>query len=173
MPLTLHAALVPSFAQLLRSTLGLVGKAELFCAERGVPPAAIIDARLIEDMLPFAYQVKSVAVHSQGALEGVRAGLFSPDTAPPPDSFDGLRARIEGALAFVEGIAPEEMEGWTGRDMRFQVGDFRRDFAAEDFLLSFSQPNFYFHVTTAYALLRAGGVAVGKSDFLGRPRARA
>ncbi len=63
-----------------------------------------------------------------------------------------------------------EVNGFTGRPMHFQMGEYVLDFSAEDFLLSFSQPNFYFHATTAYAILRAGGLPIGKGDFLGRIR---
>ena len=172
MPLTLHAAVVPSFRQMLGAMIGLIDKAETFCGERGVEPAALLRARLAEDMFPLGYQLKSTAAHSQGAIEGVRKGVFAPDLAPPADSFDGQRERLREAMDFLAGIDPMEMEAWFGRDMRFEFGDFRMDFAAEDFLLSFSQPNFYFHATTAYDILRAQGLAIGKRDFAGAVRFR-
>jgi hypothetical protein len=130
----------------------------------------LIQARLAEDMLPFAYQVKSTAVHSLGAIEGIRNGRFSPDTTPPPASFDALRERITATRTELGQISPDEIESFIGRDMRFQAGDMRIDFLAEDFLLSFSQPNFYFHATTAYDILRANGLPLSKRDFNGRVR---
>ncbi|WP_338445178.1 DUF1993 domain-containing protein [Pelagerythrobacter marensis] len=170
MPLSLHAAFVPSALQMLGSTRSLVDKAEAWCGEKGCSHGEIIGGRLIEDMLAFDYQVKSVAVHTQGAIEGVRAGTFSPDMTPPPDSFDALRDKLDGAIAALEALDEAEMEEWIGRPMRFQIRDFTRDFTAEDFLLSFSQPNFYFHAATAYDILRMKGVEVGKRDFLGQMR---
>ena len=86
MPLSLHAAIIPSYLQTLGSVQHLIGKAEAWCAETGTAPTALIEERLAPDMYPFGYQVKSVAVHSQGAIEGVQKGLFSPDTNPWPDS---------------------------------------------------------------------------------------
>ena len=86
MPLSLHAAFVPSALQMLGATRRLVDKAEGWCGEQGCAHGELIGARLIDDMLAFDYQVKSVAVHTQGAIEGVRAGLFEPDFAPPPAS---------------------------------------------------------------------------------------
>lgn len=170
MPISLYAATIPSYLQILGAVSGLLDKAEAFCAERGIIPGDIIQARLAEDMAPFAYQVKSTAVHSIGAIEGVRKGVFFPDTTPPPESFAALKARITEALAAVEAIDPAEVDDFTGRDMRFEFGNNRLDFTAEDFLLSFSQPNFYFHATTTYDILRWQGVPLGKRDFLGRTR---
>jgi hypothetical protein len=170
MAFSLYAATVPTYRQILGSVSGLLDKAEAFCAEKGISPEDIIQARLAEDMLPFAYQVKSAAVHSLGAIEGVRRGVFSPDTTPPPETFVALRARIAETLAALEAIAPSELDGFVGRDMRFEVGDRHVQFTAEDFLLSFSQPNFYFHATTVYDILRWKGVPLGKRDFTGRLR---
>src|SRR3981081_3443617 len=79
MAFPLYAATIPSYQQILGAVSGLLDAAEAFCAEKGIAPADIIKARLAEDMLPFAYQVKSTAVHSLGAIEGVRRGVFSPD----------------------------------------------------------------------------------------------
>lgn len=170
MAISLHAAIVPSLLQVLDAVSALQDKAEAFCAERGVAPATVLQTRLIADMHPYAYQVKSVAVHSQGAIEGVRKGAFSPDNTTPPDSFDGLRARLAEARAVVAGIEPEEMERFETMPMAFVFGTHRIDFTAVNFLLSFSQPNFYFHATTAYDILRMLGAPIGKTAFMGKQR---
>jgi len=170
MTITLYGATIPAFQQALGAVAGLLAKAEAHCADTGQDPAALIDAKLADDMLPLGYQVKSVTVHSIRAIEGVRAGLFSPDTTSWPRDFAGLRAQLETTIASVDALAPDEVNGFVGRDMAFAIGERRMEFTAEDFLLSFTIPNFYFHVTTTYAILRANGVAIGKRDFLGRPR---
>jgi hypothetical protein len=170
--ITLHAAFVPSCQQLLTSMSRLVGKAEAFCAEHGLAPAEILDARLAGDMHPFAYQVKSTVVHSLGAIEGVRRGEFAPDTRPLLDNFADLKVLVDDAITALGAIDPEEMEGFIGRDMRFVFGDNGLDFTADEFLLSFSQPNFYFHATTAYDILRWKGLPIGKRDFNGRVRVK-
>lgn len=170
MPLSLHAAFVPSALQMVGATRRLVDKAESWCGEQGCAPGELIGARLIGDMLAFDYQVKSVAVHTHGAIEGVRAGTFQPDNAPPPDSFDALRARLDEAAAALEALDEAEMEDWIGRPMRFQMRELGMDFTAEDFLLSFSQPNFYFHAATAYDILRMKSLELGKRDYMGRLR---
>lgn len=173
MSFSLYAATVPSYLQILNAVTGLLGKAEAFCGERGIAPEDLIQTRLADDMFPFAYQIKSCAVHSQGAIEGLRAGTFSPDMTPPPADFAGLKGQIAGAISALEAIDPAEIDAMVGKDMRFAFGSSGMDFVAEGFLLSFSQPNFYFHAATAYDILRWKGIALGKRDFLGRPRLKA
>lgn len=170
MPLSLHSAFVPSALQMLGTCEHLIDKAESWCAETGCNPDELVGGRIHHEMLPFAYQVKSVAVHSAGAIEGVRAGSFSPDVAPPPEDFVGLRAALAGARNTLEAVEDAEMEGFIGRPMRFEFRTTSLPFTAEDFLLSFSQPNFYFHAATAYDILRLKGVPIGKRDFMGRLR---
>jgi hypothetical protein len=170
MAFSLYAATVPSYRQILGAVAALVGKAEAFCTEKGVAPEEIIQARLAPDMQPFAYQVKSASVHSLGAIEGVRKGVFSPDLTPPPQSFQDLKNNVAHALAALEAIDPREIDAFIGRDMRFVFGERQILFTAEEFLLSFSQPNFYFHATTAYDILRWKGMPIGKRDFTGRLR---
>lgn len=170
MTLSLYAAIVPNYVQILRALARLLDKAEAHCADAGTDVDGLLKARLADDMLPFGYQVKSCAAHSIGAIEGVRAGVFSPDMTPWPTTLEGLRAAIADALAKVEALSPDEVNGFVGRDMRFEMGETIMPFTAEEFLLSFSQPNFYFHATTAYDILRWKGVKLGKRDFMGRPR---
>lgn len=170
MSFSLYAATIPSYRQILGAVSGLLRTAEAFCTEKGISPPELIQARLAGDMLPFAYQVKSTAVHSLGAIEGVRKGVFSPDMTPPPHTFAALGDRITNALAALEAINPAEVDGFMGLPMCFAFGERRIDFAAEDFLLSFSQPNFYFHAATAYDILRWKGLAIGKRDFMGKLR---
>jgi uncharacterized protein len=172
MAFSLYVATVPSYRQILEAVSGLLVRAENFCTEKGIAPQELIQARLAADMFPFAYQVKSTAVHSLGAIEGVRKGVFSPDMTPPPETFAALKTRIAETLAALEAIDVAEVDGFLGRNMRFSFGDRHMDFTAENFLLSFSQPNFYFHATTAYDILRWKGLPIGKRDFLGQPRVK-
>jgi uncharacterized protein len=170
MAFSLYEATIPSYRQILTAVGGLVGKAESYCAEQKLAAEEIIQARLAPDMLPFAYQVKATAVHSLGAIEGVRKGVFSPDMTPPPQTFAALKAHIVDTLAALETIEPLEINAFLGRDMRFAFGERQMNFTAENFLLSFSQPNFYFHATTAYDILRWKGLPLSKRDFAGRVR---
>lgn len=167
MPVSLHAATVGTFLQILPSVAGLIRKAEEHCDANGLASGALTDARLAPDMWPFAKQVTLCAHHSAGAVAGVRAGVFSPDLAPGPLDFPALHQSIADAIAELEKVEPAELESLVGRDMRFEFGTRRMDFTVEDFLLSFTLPNFYFHATTAYAVLRNQGLPVGKIDFIG------
>ena len=170
MSFSLYTATIPAYQQILGAVSGLLDKADAFCKANSLAQPELIQARLAPDMLPFAYQVKETVVHSVGSIEGVRRGSFSPDKAPPPESFAKLKATVAEALTTLAGIQPLEVNGFIGREMRF-ISDVRSiDFTAENFLLSFSQPNFYFHATTAYDILRWKGVVLGKRDFLGRLR---
>lgn len=170
MPISLHAAIIPSKLQILGAGKGWLDK----CEGCDIAEAELLDARLIEDMLPFSYQVKAMAVHSQGAIEAVRAGVFTPKFGDPlPATIAELRSLVDGAISFLESVTEEEMESFIGQDMRFEIGEKRLDFTAEEFLLTFSQTNFYFHATTAYGVLRARGLDVGKLDYLGKLRLKA
>ena len=170
MSFSLYEATVPSFLQIVGSVGALVTKAEAFATEKGIDPATLLGAKLADDMLPFGYQVKAVSVHSIKAIEGVRAGVVSPDRSPWPADFAGLAAQLAETHAALETVNPDEVNNFVGNDMAFAMGERRMEFTAENFLMSFSMPNFYFHATTAYAILRAQGVPIGKMDFMGRPR---
>jgi len=172
MPISLHAAFVPTCRQLIGSTLGLIDKAEAHCTAKGIEPATFLGLRVIADMLPLAFQWKSVAIHSAGAIHGVRAGRFSPDRSDPGADFETHRTRLIEADAVLAAIDPDEMEAWIGRDMAFVAGERRVDYDADQFLLSFSLPNAHFHVTTGYAILRAQGLTLGKRDYMGAVRHR-
>ncbi|MCH2486375.1 MAG: DUF1993 domain-containing protein [Erythrobacter sp.] len=172
MPISLHTAFVPSALQIVGSTRRLIDKAETWCAEQDRAAETVLNARIYEDMLPFAYQVKSVAVHTQGALTALSEGRFSPDTAPPPDSFDGLRTKLDEAKTALENASEDDLEQRIGEEVRFEFGELSLPFDAHEFLLSFSQPNYAFHAATAYDILRMLGVKIGKTDFLGRMRMR-
>jgi hypothetical protein len=165
---SLYAAVIPPYQRMLGSLDALLEKAEAWAADRGIAEKDVLGARLAPDMLDFAYQVKSASVHSIGAIEGVKRGSFSPDRTPPGESFAALREQLRSTRAAIEAINPGEIDMMVGRDMRLVFGSYHVDFTAEGFLLSFSQPNFYFHVTTAYALLRAQGMPLGKVDYIGQ-----
>jgi hypothetical protein len=169
-PLTLYEATVPSLLQILNGSLGWLDKAAAFVAETGKPEAELIEARLTPDMFAFNRQVRGFCMHAQLGIAGARQGLFSPDATPAPETIAGLKERVGEAIAYLETLAPADMEPLIGKPMLFRLGETERAFTADQFLLSFSQPNFYFHVSTAYAILRNLGVPIGKMDYLGRLR---
>lgn len=170
MHISLYHATVPTFLQVLGAMSGLIDKAEAHCAEKGIAPAELIDARLAEDMFPFAWQIKSVAAHSFGAIEAVRSGQAAPDQSDLATDFAGLRARVAEAIKGLETVGYTELDAYIGKPVTFTSGEFKIPFAAEDFLFTFAQPNFHFHATIAYGILRHKGVALGKLDYLGALR---
>jgi hypothetical protein len=131
MTFSLYAATVPSYQQILHAVSNLLDKAQAFCAEKAITPSDIVQARLADDMLPFAYQVKSTSVHSLGAIEAVRRGVFSPDMTPPPDTLPLLKSKIAETLAALAAIEQAEVDAFIGRDMRFEFRDRRIDFRRE------------------------------------------
>lgn len=169
MTFSFYDAVVPSNLQILKAMDALLGKAEAFCAEQGRSEADLIEARLAPDMLPFGYQIKSSAAHSVGAIEGVKAGSFSPDMKPWPTNFAALRAVLQEAIAHLNKIDRVAFDALAAKDTEFAFGETKLPFTGANFLLSFSQPNFYFHASIAYAILRAQGVKLGKRDFMGIP----
>jgi hypothetical protein len=170
MSFSLYDAVVPSNLQILGALVRVLEKAKAFCDERGLSEAELIDARLVPDMFPLGYQVKSCAVHSIGGIEGARAGSFSPDRNAWPTDLDGLRDILQRASAELSSLDRATVEELTEANTHFAFGENKLPFTGANFLLSFSQPNFYFHATTAYAILRAQGMNLGKRDFLGTPR---
>jgi hypothetical protein len=167
MHFSLYSALIPSYIQTLRAMCALVDKAEIFCVQHNLSDFALMEARLAADMRPFSYQIRSTAMHSIGALEGVSAGTFSPWSTVMPDTFSGLRKIIEDAVTKISLITPESIDELVGKSVTFIEDGEIVNFLSENFLTCFSQPNFYFHATTAYAILRAAGVPLRKADFTG------
>lgn len=171
MPLSLHAAVIPNWLQMLGAVEHLVGKAEEFVQSGSASESDLLEVRLADDMLPLGYQIKSCWTHSKLALEGVRKGIFHPHMDPWPPSLSALRALIVEARQSCETADEAELEAIAGNPMRFEIKDrLQLDFTVQDFLLSFTQPNLYFHATTAYDILRKQGLAIGKTDYLGRMR---
>jgi len=115
MTFSLYEATIPTYTQILRAILRLLEKAEAFAATGQVSEQELIDARLTPDMLPFAYQVKSTAVHSIGAIEGVRRGEFSPDISEPPTTFAGLKERVTTTIDALAALTPDEVNGFIGK----------------------------------------------------------
>ena len=166
MPVSLFDGTVARFEQTLSATLGFLEKGRTHCEENGVNLDDIVETSLHPDMRPFRFQVISTVHHSAGALVGVKKGEFSPpETAD--QNYEVLQGMVEGALKEIQEIDRDELEARGGADLTFRMGKNSIPFTVEDFLLSFSIPNFYFHATTTYDILRSQGVPVGKMDFLG------
>ena len=169
MSTSLYDAIVGTYKQILPAIEGVLEKGRRHCEEQGIDLDDVIGMQLIDDMQPFRFQVISVAHHSLGALKGVEAGVFSP---PPSLDLDyaGLQGLVADAREGVAAYTREQVGGFEGNAMEFRMGSLVMPFKAEDFLLTFSLPNFYFHATTTYDMLRMKGTQIGKRDFMGRLR---
>lgn len=170
MAVSLYDVSVGTYQQILGGVIGVLDKGRAHCAENGVELPGLVETSLYSDMLPLRFQLLSVVHHSLGAIEGVKAGVFSPPKPNPDLDYDGLQQLVVDASAALGELTADEVNGLEGNDMEFRMGDLRMPFTAEGFLLSFSLPNFYFHATTTYDILRSKGVPLGKRDFMGRPK---
>jgi uncharacterized protein len=166
MTFSIYQASVPVYVRRLEALSAILDKAAAYAADRKIDPAVLIAARLYPDMLPLGRQVPIACGHAiRGAMR--LAGLEPISLETKADSFDDLKAAIARTKELLGSIGPEKMEGAEDRDITFPVGDRKMTMKGTDYLLHFSMPNFYFHVTTAYDILRNNGLKIGKSDFMG------
>jgi uncharacterized protein len=170
MATSLYDMSVASYLQTLGAVKGFLQKGLEHLPGAGHDPDAVVEARLFDDMLPFRFQVWSVAHHSLGAVDGIKSGLFGPPKAMPEMNYADLQKVVAETIDALSKLTPAEVNALEGKDVTFKLGDFQMPYTAENFIMSFSLPNFYFHATTAYDILRTKGVPLGKRDFMGRPR---
>lgn len=167
MSLTMFGNTVPVFQRMLGNLLKIMDKAEAHAAARKFSPDAYLVLRLAPDMLPFAKQIQIVSDNAKGCVARL-SGQEIPAWADDETSFEQLRLRLQRTLDFVASAPAAAFEGAEGREV---VLKFRNRepvvFTGENYLRFFALPNFYFHLTTAYALLRHAGVELGKGDYLG------
>jgi hypothetical protein len=170
MAISLYDVSVASFLQTLGGVAGFLDRGLAHCRDNNIDPEEIVETRLYGDMLPFRFQIISVAHHSAGAIEGVKKGVFAPPSEQRPLNYVELQGLVADAREQLAKLTAAEVDALEGGDMLFQIRDFKVPFTAENFLMSFSMPNFYFHAATAYDILRSKGVPLGKRDFMGQMR---
>lgn len=170
MSISLYDTSVKTYLQLLKATQQFLAKGESFCKDNNIEPSDLLNARIHEDMLPLFFQIVSIAHHSLGAIKGIEKGEFNPPVTLKDADYAAHVALINNAIETLESYSEESIEGLMGKAMKFKMGSIEIPFQAENFVLSFSLPNFFFHVTTAYDILRMKGVKLGKMDYLGQMR---
>ena len=173
MAISLYDVSVASYLQTLGAVSGFLDKGLAHATANGIDPATIVSTRLKDDMLPFVFQIVSVAHHSLGAIQGAKAGLFSPSGAVGDPDYAALQKLVADARMALAAMTPDEVNALEGRDMVFKLGERQMPFTVPGFLMSFSIPNLHFHATTAYDILRQVGVPLGKRDYLGAMRMKA
>jgi hypothetical protein len=172
MAISFYDVSVGSYLQILAAVSGFLAKGREHCAKSGIDLKELVETRLIADMLPFRFQIVSVAHHSLGAIQAIESGVFKPPSSPPDLDYAGLEKRIAEARSGLQAYEREKVDALEGREVLFKIGERTMPFWARDFVLSFSLPNFYFHATTAYDILRMKGAPIGKRDFMGVPRTK-
>ena len=168
MTISMYQASVPVFVKQLEALAAILRKGEAHAAEAGLDPRDLLDAKLINDMFPLTRQVQTASDAAKGAAARL-GGLEAPSFADIEASFTELQDRIARTLDFLNSVPPEAIDGSEEKEIIFKLPSRDLRFTGQQFLLHFALPNFFFHVTTAYGLLRHKGVPIGKMDFLGRP----
>lgn len=162
----MYEASVPVFTQILNSLAAIIDKAETHANTKNIDPAALLQARLYPDMFPFARQIQVATDFAKGCSARL-AGVEVPRYEDTETSFAELRERIARTVAFIGDLPRDAIEASAQRDIVTGSGAKVREFKGQDYLVHYAMPHFYFHATTAYALLRHNGVEVGKKDFIG------
>jgi len=168
MPISFYDASVNSYLQILEGVTGVLNKGAGYAAEKGIDLQDFVMTRLKEDMMPLHFQLVSVAHHSWGAIQGMQQGSFSPPSFELDMDYAGLQSVVANAQARLTELDAAAIEALEGGSMVFKLGKRELPFTNQNFLLSFSLPNFYFHATTTYNILRMLGVPLGKMDYIGK-----
>jgi hypothetical protein len=156
---------VPVYQQILAAQGALLDKAAAYCVEKGVPETALLDERLIDDMRPLVFQWQQTVRHSAGAVARV---LGQPAPKHDGATLAELKQQNAAALAMLGAIKADDLDGKDSAEIIIENARGVQKYRASDFIASFSMPNFMFHATTAYDILRKNGLEVGKADFLGK-----
>jgi hypothetical protein len=166
MTFSMYDASVPVFKQILTSLSAILDKAEAHAIEKKIEPNALLQARLYPDMFPLARQVQVACDFAKGASARL-AGVDVPRYDDTEQSFADLKERIATVIGFIDGLPQDGIEASAQRDISTSSGANAKQFKGQVYLVHYALPHFYFHATTAYAILRHNGVEVGKKDFIG------
>lgn len=168
MAISMYEASVPRLANMLRNLDAIIAKAQAHALAKKIDPKVLVGARLFPDMLPLVKQVQIATDHAKGAAARL-AGVEVPKFEDTEQSFEELQARIAKTLAFVESFSAAQIDGSEERQISLKVGGQEMTFQGMPYLLGFAMPNFYFHLVTAYNILRHNGLEIGKRDYIGTP----
>jgi len=168
MIISMYQASVPRFVNILTNLSAILDKAQAHVEARKIDPTALTAYRLFPDMLPMTRQVQIACDSAKGAVARL-AGVDIPKHEDTEQTFAELKARIAKTIEFVQSIKPAQLDGTEDKDVTLTVGGKDTTFKGMQFLLGRALPNFYFHATTTYNILRHNGVEIGKRDYLGNP----
>ena len=168
MTISMYQASAPRLANMLRNLDAILTRAQAHATAKKIDPAVLLAARLFPDMLPFVKQVQIATDHAKGCVARL-AGIEVPKFEDNEQSFEELRARIAKIIAFVESVPAAQIDGSEEREISLKAGGKEMSFKGLPYLLGYALPNFYFHLVTAYNILRHNGVEIGKRDYIGTP----
>jgi hypothetical protein len=166
MAISMSQASIPAFIRMLTSLSAILDKAAQHATSRKIDPAVLLATRLFPDMLPLTKQVQLACDFAKGGAARL-AGVEPPKFPDEEKTIDELKARIARTIDFVKGVQASQIDGSESRDIALPLGGQTYHFKGQGYLLNMVLPNFYFHTTTAYAILRHCGIELGKRDFIG------
>jgi hypothetical protein len=162
----MHAASIELFVPMLRNLSAILDKAAAHAEAKKIDPSVFVNARLYPDMLPFNRQIQLASDFAKNSVARI-AGMDAPKFADEEKTIDELKDRLKRTIEYLEGVGGAALEGSEDRDIKIPLRTRTLEMKGLPFLQKWALPNFYFHATTAYAILRHNGVEVGKQDFLG------
>ena len=168
MKISMYQASAPRFVNMLTNLSAILDKAQAHAEARKIDPATLANGRLFPDMFPMKRQVQIACDTAKGAVARL-AGVDVPKHEDTEQTFPELKARIAKTIDFVKSIPPAQLEGTEDKNIHLKLGPREVDFTGMQYLLGHALPNFYFHVTTAYDILRHNGVELAKRDYIGTP----
>ena len=166
MTISMYQASVPVFSKMMGNLATILEKAAAHAEANKIDPAVLMQARLYPDMYPLARQVMIATDNAKGCIARL-AGVEPPRYEDNETTFPQLIARLKKTIDFISGFKPTQIDGSEETDISFKLGPYEINMKGQAYLLHFATPNFYFHITTAYAILRHHGVPIGKQDFMG------
>jgi uncharacterized protein len=166
MSISMYQASVPVLVQHLQAMLGVLDKAEAFATAKKIDPAVLTGARLAPDMFPLSRQIQIACDFAKGVSARL-AGVDNPSFEDTEKTIPELKARIKKTIDFVNTLKSAQIDGSEGRAIEIKMAGNPVKFLGQPYLVNFGMPNFFFHLTTAYAILRHNGVDLGKRDFMG------
>ena len=166
MKISMYQATVPPFIRILDSLSAILDKAVAHAEARKIDPAVLLASRLYPDMYPLLKQVQIASDNVKGAAARL-AGIEPPVFADTETTFPELKERLKKTVAFLQTLTPQQIDGSEERQIKLVFPSITLEYKGLDYLLIFATPTVYFHVTTAYAILRHNGIEIGKVDYLG------
>ena len=168
MKISMYQASAPRFVNTLNNLSAILDKAQAHAEAKKIDPAVLANARLFPDMLPMTRQIQIACDAAKGAVARL-AGIEVPKHEDTEQTFAELKSRIAKTIDFIGSVGPARLEGTEDKNIHLKLGPREVDYTGMQYLLGFALPNFYFHVTTAYDILRHNGVELAKRDYIGTP----